>query len=145
MEEQLFDIRVPSRLEFLGVLAKLVEGLQVALDLTDEETFALSTSLIEAGTNAMQHGHSDDSAPVRVIMRRDEDRLMLDVRDHGKGFDLSKVEPTVSAATTPGHLFDSRGRGIFIMRSLMDEVNFTHGHEDGTQVTLVLRRKANGR
>jgi serine/threonine-protein kinase RsbW len=145
MEEQLFDIHIASRLEFLGVLAKLVEGLQVALDLTDEETFALSTSLIEAGTNAIQHGASPEGPPVRVVMRRDGDRLVLDVRDHGRGFDLKNVEPTVSAATTPDHLFDSRGRGIFIMRSLMDEVNFSRANDNGTQVTLVLRRKANGR
>ncbi len=142
MPEKLLELLMPSRLEYLGVLAKLVEGLQGPLGLSDEETFAVSTALIEAGTNAVQHGHTEDASPVRVTLQNDGDRLVLGVHDQGLGFDISRVDENV---TSLDHLFNSRGRGIFIMRSLMDEVNFSFGEPRGTQVTMVMRRKANGR
>jgi serine/threonine-protein kinase RsbW len=144
MDEQRIEVLIPSRLDYLGVLAKMVEALQSPLELTDEETFALSTALIEAGTNAIQHGSGGGSLPVRLVLRGDAQRVVMDVQDHGKGFDLARAQSHVAEVTAPDHIFDSRGRGIFIMREVMDEVNFAFANGEGTTVTLVLRRKANG-
>ena len=60
------------------------------------------------------------------------------VRDQGGGFDVAKVVPDV---TTPEHLLDMRGRGIFIMRSCCDEVFFDFTSE-GTVCHLVKYRAA---
>jgi anti-sigma regulatory factor (Ser/Thr protein kinase) len=58
------------------------------------------------------------------------------VHDAGKGFDPNEVN---GDATSPDHLFDARGRGIFIMRSCMDSVNFEFSSA-GTVCRLVKRR-----
>ena len=141
MREKL-EMVFPSRLDYLGVLVKVAEGLQGPLNLTDEETYAVSTALMEAGTNAIQHGGNPGNAPVRIVLEGDEQQVVMAVEDEGHGFDLSRVDTNITALD---HLYNSRGRGIFNMRSVMDEVNFSFGRERGTRVTLVLKRKANGR
>ncbi len=139
MAEEHIQIEVPSRLEYLGTLARLVEGLQDPLGLTDDETFALSTALIEAGTNAVQHGRNDSGKPIRVRLSCNAATIRMEVEDDGTGFDLSRVDLNVTDAD---HIYNSRGRGIFIMRSIMDEVNFRFGSGSGTTCSLLLRRKA---
>ncbi len=141
MIEKLLELHIPSRLEYLGVLVKILEGLQGPLELTEEEIFAASTALVEAGTNAIQHGGNPRHEPVRVTLEAGEGQLVMQVEDHGQGFDLTMVD------THPDdldHLYNSRGRGIFIMRSLMDKVDFTFGRDRGTTVRLQMNRKANG-
>ena len=66
------------------------------------------------------------------------DRLEVDVRDQGGGFDVSKL---VGDVTGPEHLLDMRGRGIFIMRSSCDLVFFDFTAE-GTVCHLVKYRAA---
>jgi serine/threonine-protein kinase RsbW len=93
-------------------------------------------SVIEAGTNAIQHGHHRDATiPVDVDFRLFPDRLEVEVRDTGPGFDLSALN---GDATSPEHLLDPRGRGIYIMRACMDEVDFDFSN--GTTCRLVKRR-----
>ena len=96
-------------------------------------------SVIEAGTNAIQHGHRRDPAKiVDVNFTMYPDRIEIDVYDQGPGFDLQGVNGDVTA---PEHLLDLRGRGIFIMRSCMDSVEFEFT-DNGTVCHLVKRRPA---
>src|SRR5438093_1114289 len=113
-------VRIPSRLELLalldGVTSSVCERMQVDLDTAS----LISMSVIEAGTNAIQHGHKRD--PLRVVdiaFQLFRDRLEVAVHDTGPGFDPNAVN---GDATSPEHLLDARGRGIFIMRSCMDSV-----------------------
>ena len=61
------------------------------------------------------------------------DRIEIEVRDSGPGFDLESVQGDI---TSPEHIFDLRGRGIFIMRSFMDEVRFSRLAAGGMRVHL---------
>jgi serine/threonine-protein kinase RsbW len=103
----------------------------------DVDTASLiSMSVIEAGTNAIQHGHKRDATRlVDVAFRLFSDRLEVSVHDSGPGFDPNAVN---GDATAPEHLFDARGRGIFIMRSCMDSVDFEFS-DSGTVCHLVKR------
>ena len=135
------EIVLPSKLDFLGVLAKIAEGLQGPFNLTEDEIFAISTALVEAGTNAVQHGGKTSNEPFKVTLEGNAERLVMEIEDRGAGFEPGDVDVHV---TDEDHLFNSRGRGIFIMRSLMNEVNFKFDKDIGTCLTLVLHRKANG-
>lgn len=93
--------------------------------------------LTEALSNAMLYGNARDPGKrvrVEVTMRRDE--VTVRVTDEGLGFDPDQVpDPTL-----PANLTKSGGRGIFLMRALMDEVRF---NEEGNSVTLILRLEEN--
>jgi len=89
--------------------------------------------LTEALSNAMLYGNgSDPQKRVRVEVTVRVEEVAVRVTDQGEGFDPTLVpDPTL-----PDNISKSGGRGIFLMKSLMDEVRF---NERGDSVTLVLR------
>ena len=130
-------LRIPSRLEHLALLDRLTLSVCERLEFDEDAASQVSMSVIEAGTNAIQHGHKrDPSKLVDIEFRLSEEGLEVEVQDHGGGFDVSQVVPNMTA---PEHLFDARGRGIFIMRSCMDRVEFDFSH-GGTLCRLVKQR-----
>ena len=89
--------------------------------------------LTEALSNAMLYGNaSDPEKRVRVEVTIRVEEVAVRVTDQGVGFDPT----TVPDPTLPDNLSKSGGRGIFLMRALMDEVRF---NAQGNSVTLVLR------
>jgi serine/threonine-protein kinase RsbW len=89
--------------------------------------------LTEALTNAMLYGNEyDPSKRVRVEVTLEGGRLEARVTDQGRGFDPS----TIPDPTEPENILKSGGRGLFLMRQLLDEVSY---NDQGNQVTLVLR------
>jgi len=128
---------MPSRLELLGLLDCVATSLCDRMKFDSDTCSMVVMSVIEAGTNAIQHGHRRDaSKAVDVDFKLFPDRLEIAVHDTGPGFDLASVNGDV---TTPDHLLDPRGRGIFIMRSCMDTVDFEFT-SSGTVCHLVKRR-----
>jgi serine/threonine-protein kinase RsbW len=94
--------------------------------------------LTEALSNAMLYGNAHDpSQSVVVEVSIGQGRLQAIVRDHGSGFDPRAVpDPTL-----PENLSRPCGRGLFLMRQLLDEVWY---NERGNEVTLVLRLDSGG-
>jgi serine/threonine-protein kinase RsbW len=89
--------------------------------------------LTEALSNAMLYGNAHDpSKSVLVEIAFQLESIQARVTDQGGGFDPSVVPDP----TTPENLSRSCGRGLFLMRSLLDEVLF---NDRGNQVTLVLK------
>lgn len=136
---EIIRLQIPSRLELLSVVDALANALCARMELDSDTTSQVTMSVIEAGTNAIQHGHGRDATrTVDFEFALHADRIEIHVFDTGPGFDLEGVNGDV---TSPEHLFDARGRGIFIMRACMDEVDFEFG-ERGTVCHLVKRRPA---
>ena len=89
--------------------------------------------LTEALSNAMLYGNnSDPEKSVRVEVAIKLEEVSVRVTDQGGGFDPT----TVPDPTLPANISKSGGRGIFLMKALMDEVQF---NDRGNSVTLVLR------
>ena len=134
---EVISLRLPSRLELLAVLDRVCVTVCERMDFDEDTSSQVGMAVIEAGTNAVQHAHQrDPSKYFDMEFQLYPDRLEVIVKDSGKGFDMASVTPDV---TTPEHLFDMRGRGIFIMRSCMDTVDFEFG-EHGTTCHLVKHR-----
>lgn len=131
------SLRLPSRLELLAILDRVTLAVCERLGFDDDTISQVSMSVIEAGTNAVQHGNKQDPAKsFDVMFTLHADRLEVCVHDQGQGFDPAKL---TSDVTSPEHLFDMRGRGIFIMRSCCDGVDFRFG-PGGTSCLLVKQR-----
>ena len=131
------SIRIPSRLELLGLLDKVTQVICERMAFDEAVSTQVEMSVIEAGTNAIQHGHKRDATKaVDVDFHVHPDRIEIVVHDLGRGFDPAKVNGDV---TSPEHLLDTRGRGIFIMRSCMDQVDYAFTPA-GTVCRLVKRR-----
>ncbi len=134
---EVIQLTIPSRLELLPLVDQLTAGISERMEFDEESRVQISISVLEAGTNAIQHGNRvDPSKHVDMEFAIHPDRLEVVVRDRGPGFDLKKITADI---TLPEHLLDLRGRGIYMMRSCMDEVDFTFD-PDGTTCRLVKTR-----
>jgi len=129
------DVRlaIGSRLELLAVVHALIEGIAREHHLDDETTMALQVAVIEAGTNAIQHGNVfAENKAVTFEFRVAGNILEIQVDDYGEGFDPSRVgDPTDASALLSPH-----GRGLFLMRQLMDHASFSVKEDHGTRVVL---------
>jgi serine/threonine-protein kinase RsbW len=93
-------------------------------------------ALREALANAIIHGnHQDPQKHVRVTCRCEPEGVSIDVKDEGQGFDVDKVPDP----TAPENIGSITGRGIYVMKALMDEVRFEGGG------AVVHMRKSAGR
>jgi serine/threonine-protein kinase RsbW len=131
------ELIIPAKLEYLDLVDNVVEAVNELMHFDEEAKTAVSISVVEAGTNAIQHGCPKNGSQCEVRLRFlvEEETLTVLVRDLGPGFDPAELPDP----TSPENLLRERGRGIFIMRQMMDEVDFTF--DDGTVVRLVKRRR----
>ncbi len=131
------DVRVPSDVRLIEPLVGMVAHECVVRDLPARAcNLRVPVALTEALSNAILYGNREDrSRCVRLIARLDDVALVLEVVDEGTGFDM---EACTIDPTSPDHLDREDGRGLFLMRTLMDRVErFTDG---GNVVRLTLHR-----
>jgi serine/threonine-protein kinase RsbW len=129
-------LTLPSTLSTVEIVeAKATEYAQKAG--FDEDTGSqIAMVSREAAVNAVLHGNKKDpDKKVRVNFNLTEDRLTIQVADEGDGFDPTAVPDPLS----PEGLLRPSGRGIFLMRAIMDEVHFRH-LSPGAEITLVKHR-----
>ena len=95
--------------------------------------FNLRTALAEALSNAIAYGnHHDPAKLVRVRVECAPEAVRVHVADDGEGFDPARVpDPTL-----PENLEREEGRGLFVLRHLVDHVSF---NEKGNAICLTLR------
>jgi anti-sigma regulatory factor (Ser/Thr protein kinase) len=130
-------LAIPSRLELLSFVDKVTLEACQRMEFDDEASSGVTMAVIEAATNAIQHGHKKDpSKTVEIVFVMGPDQLEVAVHDHGQGFDIDNLAEDV---TSPEHIFDARGRGIFIMRACMDRVEFEF--DGGTVCRLYKQRQ----
>jgi serine/threonine-protein kinase RsbW len=102
----------------------------------ESDLFWIRLSLDEAISNAIIHGHNEPMErprrPVRVLYSVGPKKLVFTVEDTGEGFDCG----TVPDPTADENLLNVNGRGIFLMRKVMDEVIY---NDRGNRVTMVKR------
>jgi len=101
----------------------------------DEEVLKIAMAVREAAVNAVLHGNAyDPSKKVTVDFERTARQLVITIRDQGKGLDLAKVPDPLA----PENLLKTSGRGIFLIRSFMDEVEINPS-QTGTEIKLIKR------
>lgn len=101
----------------------------------EREIMHVTSSLYEAITNAIEHGNrGDERKKVEVEAAQRGDVLEIRVRDEGGGFSRDEVRDP----TEEDGIFEARGRGVLIMRKMMDNVSY---NERGNEVTLKLARR----
>ena len=125
------DREIPSDLSLLdGAVAEITAAIGRTSCWEDTESIDLATQ--EALTNAIVHGnHCDPTKTTRVSVSVNEDcDLLIVVKDSGAGFDPSKITDPTAAE----NLLANHGKGIFLMKQLMDQVDFKF--DNGTEVRM---------
>ena len=126
-----------SQLDAVSPFVDRLMSFVVMLRGADRSERDIGIALREAILNAVIHGNAEAAEKrVYVICRCTIDgEISITVRDEGQGFDIDAgPDPT-----TVENRLSTHGRGIYLMKALMDEVSFERG---GTVVHM--RKKANG-
>jgi len=110
------------------VRAFLGRGLRV-LGVGEECAQEIELAVSEACNNVVQHAGTDDDYEVRVEI--DEQQCAISVVNSGPGFDAGALEGFMPDTASP------RGRGVAVMRAVMDSLEFRSEPETGTIVRLV--------
>jgi len=127
------QIIIPSSQLYLTKVDEFVEKKLKKLGLDKDQVADMAISVTETVNNAIVHGNKNDPAK-KVFLRLKSDRssITIEVEDEGQGFEPCCLPSPI----TEENLLKEVGRGIFIVRSLMDKVDFAFKKEGGTVVSL---------
>jgi serine/threonine-protein kinase RsbW len=127
----LVDVAVclPLEAETVGIIRSVVKNALQAFGVTQDCVDDISLALSEACTNVIDHAVPGDEYEVRLQV--DEASCIISVTNTGPGFDAEALDDAMPDPSS------ARGRGVAIMRSLMDQVDFRSEPEAGTIVHLV--------
>jgi len=134
-------LAIPSRVSEIERVVEVVVARCVAREFP-RRAVALNVpvALTEALANAIVNGNREDAAKrVHVDACLDDRTLVVEVSDEGGGFDL---DASTNRPGDAGFLEREDGRGLFLMRSLMDCVEQFAAPEQGNVVRMTLRRTA---
>lgn len=134
-DSERIEITVSSRFENIELVQVIAEHLCESAGLDEDGSHWIGMAVREGVANAIKHGNKlDESKRVFATFLLDQEKLAITIADEGSGFDPSQVSDPLN----PQNLMKTSGRGIFYMRTFMDEVNYTFDPEGGTQ--LVMRK-----
>jgi len=126
-------LNIPSDFKFLGAVDAAIQDLAREFSFTQDAINDVSTALIEACSNAIEHGNKfAKDKRVTVVLSFNGDGFMARVYDQGVGFDF---EGALDDATPPDPTSE-RGRGLIIMTAFTDELKFSFKKDEGLCVEL---------
>ena len=127
------SFQLSSTMESVSVVEAAAEQLATDAGLNEDQRFHMVMAVHEATINAVLHGNGYDPARhIDVSLENTGAALIFTIADQGQGFDPDNLPDCLA----PENLLRGTGRGIFLIRSLMDEVHFRQLHP-GTELTLV--------
>jgi serine/threonine-protein kinase RsbW len=127
------ELSIDSKLEFVEMVSAVTKDITSKLGFGEDDASWIELAVHEAVINAIAHGNKH-SAEKKVDVRFEvgEETLIVYVRDYGEGFDPSKLPDPTDAS----NLLNPSGRGIFYMRTFMDEVEHSIHPEGGSLVRM---------
>ncbi len=128
-----FSYTLDSTLDSVNKAEQAAEQIAAKAGFDEEECLRIAMAVREAAVNAVLHGNAyDPKKKVNVTYESTGDKLVIRIADQGNGLDPDSVPDPLA----PENLLKTSGRGIFLIRSFMDEVKF-RDLEPGTEITLV--------
>jgi serine/threonine-protein kinase RsbW len=134
------------RLEFTSAF-EMVDFVQVVSDhmgrgvgLDEDAVHWVGVAIRESVINAIKHGNRNDATKrvfveFEAISAPEPAALKIRVRDQGEGFDPE----TIANCLDPENLLKSSGRGIFLIRNFMDDVQLKRAPEGGMEIRMIKR------
>lgn len=135
--ENMVQLTIASQLEYIELVANLTDNLTRLAEFDEDSIDWINTAVRESVANAVEHGNQyDPNKSVSVTFTIHSDGLSVAVSDHGEGFDPSDLPDPLD----PINLLNPAGRGILLMRSYMDEVDYQRNPEGGMTVKMFKKR-----
>jgi len=122
---ELLNLSMPASPESVAAITDAISKILVELEIPESKRFEIDLAVQEALANAVVHGcNGDPSKSIRCRLNKDEaGHIVITVTDPGPGF----TPETLKDPHQPENLYGDHGRGVYLIRQLMDEVQFDRG------------------
>ena len=129
------SLSIPSNFGSISKVEALIDKVCADLDVREDYHGNVLIAVTEAVNNAIQHGNKENhDLNVDVSVGDKDVDFCFNVKDHGDGFDFKNLPDP----TAPENIEKEDGRGIFLMRSLAEAVEFDNG---GTSVSIYFSKR----
>jgi serine/threonine-protein kinase RsbW len=140
-EGSVINIDFRSSFELVDLVQTVFETLADQVGFDSDSAHWMSVAIRESVTNAVRHGNKmDPSKRVTVRFEIDGPEFRIYVEDQGEGFDVAALPDPLAEE----NLLRANGRGIFFMKSFMDDVVYNFPSDRGTQVKMVKKLPNHG-
>jgi serine/threonine-protein kinase RsbW len=134
------DVIISSALDNLDLIQALTDCITDFMRFDEDSAHWIGMSVRETVTNAIQHGNKLDlSKKVNICFEVLPDQLSISVKDQGNGFKADEIPNPLDTE----NLLKPSGRGIFYIRTFMDEVEFRSLSQGGMEVHMVKKISSN--
>jgi len=137
--DQIVRLEFTSAFEMLDFVQVVSDHVARGIGLDEDASHWVSVAIRESVINAIKHGNRNDSSKHVFIefetATADVPELTIRVRDQGEGFDPE----TIADPLAPENLLKSSGRGIFLIRNFMDDVQLQRAPQGGMEIRMVKR------
>lgn len=130
LNEESIDISLPSKPEYVSIARMTSSAIANKMGFNIEEIEDIRVAVGEACNNAVIHGCGND-CNFNIAFTVGDDKFIIEIKDNGKGFDMDKC-PSPDICNPR-----ESGLGIFIIKSLMDDINVESSPEKGTIIRMV--------
>jgi serine/threonine-protein kinase RsbW len=132
------EVRLPSRLGYEKIAMGAAASMAKMMGFTEDRIQDLKTAVAEACINAIEHGNKMNAAvPVGVVLSISPGELEVKVIDDGTGMLKTHAKPDMDRKMTGEE--EARGMGMFLIESLVDEVEWVPKAEGQSFVRLIIR------
>ena len=136
-DSHIVRLELPSSFELLDLVQILSDRMSALAGMEEDATHWVSVAVRESVINAIKHGNKEDRSKhvtVEFLLspRVRPDQFVVEVLDEGAGFDPDFVANPLDAE----NMLKSSGRGIFFMKSFMDDVAIARRPEGGMSVRM---------
>jgi len=135
---QRVSYRLESTLESVNKAEEMADQIASQVGFDEDTRGGIAMAVREGMINAVLHGNAYDPAKRVNLTFETGKELIVTIADEGKGF----IPEEVPDPLAPENLLKESGRGIFLMRTFMDEVRFRKLNS-GTEITLIKRLQNN--
>ena len=134
------EVIISSALDNLDLIQTLTDCITDFMEFDEDSAHWIGMSVRESVTNAIQHGNKLDlSKTVDIRFEVMPDKLSISVKDQGNGFNADEIPNPLDA----DNLLKPSGRGLFYIRTFMDEVEFRSLSQGGMEVYMVKKVSSN--
>jgi len=130
------EVTFETTVESVNLSEEMSRRIACVAGFDDDDCHKIAMAVRESVINAYQYGNQAQREK-RIVLTFvfEQERLVIHVLDEGAGFELAQVADPL----TEENLLKSSGRGIFLMRAFMDDLEVRRGRRGGAELVMTKR------
>jgi serine/threonine-protein kinase RsbW len=132
-ETKHLEVMLDTHVESVNLAEEMCLRVAEAVGFNEDECYRIGMSVREGVINAFHYGNQEKpNKKIHLALDLTQEKMIIHVMDEGKGFKLSDVPDPLAEE----NLLSTSGRGIFLMRTFMDEFDVVPGRTGGAEIIM---------